>query len=227
VLGRRASDLRERMDEPDCDRLLLRNTYAQFALVNRMVTGWDRLFRRYLAPRLAPGSSVLDVGCGGGDLARRLVAWSGSRGVPLTVTAIDPDPRALAFAREQTAAGPGAAIEYLLADAEELAAAGRRFDCVISNHLLHHLPAGELPRFLEVSGELSRSLALHNDLRRHGAAWLAFSLTRPLFRRSYIVEDGLRSIRRAFTPAELRVLCPDGWRVESLAPFRTLAILER
>jgi 2-polyprenyl-3-methyl-5-hydroxy-6-metoxy-1,4-benzoquinol methylase len=227
VLGQRASDLRERMDEPDCDPLLLRNTYAQFALVNRVVTGWERLFRRYLAPRLVPGSSVLDVGCGGGDLARRLAAWSERRGVPLLVTAIDPDPRALAFAREQASAGSGTAIEYLRGDAEQLAATGRRFDCVISNHLLHHLPAEELPRFLEVSGELSRSLVLHNDLRRHGAAWLAFSLTRPLFRRSYIVEDGLRSIRRAFTPAELRALVPDGWRVTSAAPFRTLAILER
>jgi 2-polyprenyl-3-methyl-5-hydroxy-6-metoxy-1,4-benzoquinol methylase len=227
VLGRRASALRERMDEPDCDPLLLRNTYAQFDLVNRMVAGWERLFRRYLAPRLTAGSSVLDVGCGGGDLARRLAAWGERRGVPLRVTAIDPDPRALAFARAQPAAGTGAGIEYLRADAEALAATGRRFDCVISNHLLHHLPAGSLARFLQVSGELSRSLALHNDLSRHGAAWLAFSLTRPFFRRSYIVEDGLRSIRRSFTPTELRALVPDGWRVEAMAPFRTLAILER
>lgn len=222
MLGKRASELRERMDEPDCDPLRLQNTYAQFALVNRLVSGWDGIFRRYLGPRLSTGSNVLDVGCGGGDLARSLARWGERRGTPLRITAIDPDPRALAFAKTRPVAG----VEYLGVDAEKLAADGHRFDCVISNHVLHHLPADRLPGFLEVSAELATGLALHNDLRRHGAAWLAFSLTRPFFLRSFIVEDGLRSIRRAFTADELRELLPPGWRVDTLAPFRNLVVLE-
>lgn len=210
------------MDDPDCDPVRLHNTYVQFALVNRLVSGWERVFRRYLAPRLARGSTVLDVGCGGGDLARRLARWGERRGTPLRITAVDPDPRALAFARTRPVAG----VRYLEVDAEELANDGRRFDCVISNHVLHHLPADRITGFLELSGQLSAGLALHNDLRRHAAAWLAFSLTRPFFLRSFIVEDGLRSIRRSFTPDELRDLLPSGWRVDTLAPFRNLVVRE-
>ncbi|MEX2541163.1 MAG: methyltransferase domain-containing protein [Trueperaceae bacterium] len=222
MLGERAGELRERMDDPDCDPVRLHNTYVQFALVNRLVSGWERVFRRYLAPRLARGSTVLDVGCGGGDLARRLARWGERRGTPLRITAVDPDPRALAFARTRPVAG----VRYLEVDAEELANDGRRFDCVISNHVLHHLPADRITGFLELSGQLSAGLALHNDLRRHAAAWLAFSLTRPFFLRSFIVEDGLRSIRRSFTPDELRDLLPSGWRVDTLAPFRNLVVRE-
>jgi 2-polyprenyl-3-methyl-5-hydroxy-6-metoxy-1,4-benzoquinol methylase len=224
MLVRRASDLRERMDEPDCDPARLRNTYAQFELVNRLMTGWRRAFLRYLSPRLVAGSTLLDLGCGGGDLARSFARWGEKRGAPLRITAIDPDPRALAFAVSRP---PVAGVEYLRCDAEALARTGRRFDCVVSNHVLHHLSADEVTGFLQLSGALARQVALHSDVRRHPGAWLAFGLVKPLFRDSFIVEDGLRSIRRAFTPDELRALLPSGWRHEAAAPFRNLAVLER
>lgn len=224
MLHERASELRERMDAPDCDQELLSNTYAQFATVNRLLSGWGRAFRLHLAPRLTAGSTLLDVGCGGGDLARRIARWGISRGEPLHVTAIDPDPRALAFATSQP---PVEGVEYRSCSAQELAERGDSFDCVISNHVLHHLDDEEVSDFLEVSASLTRRVALHNDLRREPVAWFAFALTRPLFRRSFIVDDGLRSIRRSFTPAELEELLPSGWRLERLAPFRQLVLLER
>ena len=211
------------MDDPHCDPELLRNTYAQFALVNRWLTGWRRVFEQIIRPRLEPGATLLDVGCGGGDLAREFVRWSKLAGVPLGITGIDPDPRALEFARSAEDEG----VEFLAQTAQQLVGSGRRFDFVVSNHLLHHLDEEALPGFLSVTAELGRRAVLHNDLRRHPAALMAFSLTRPLFSGSYIVEDGLRSIRRSYTPAELRGFLPDGWRLESLAPFRNLLVFER
>ena len=212
------------MDEPDCDPVRLRNTYAQFARVNRWLSGWRKVFERLLEPRLTPGASLLDIGCGGGDLARSLRRWSMAAGSPLEITAVDPDPRALAFAAQRTAPGE---ISYLQLTAEELLERGGRFDFVVSNHLIHHLEESRLHAFLEASERLGRRLVVHNDLRRHPAALLAFALTGPLFPRSYIVEDGLRSIRRSYTPVELRSLLPSGWRHETLAPFRNLLVFER
>ncbi|MEX2534814.1 MAG: methyltransferase domain-containing protein [Trueperaceae bacterium] len=223
MLQKRATDLPEQMDDPNCDPLWLRNTYAQFALINRMVSGWERVFRRYLAPGLEPGCTILDVGCGGGDLSRNLARWAIAARQPVRVTGIDPDPRALEFARSRRQVE---GVEYLQATAEELLSRGRHFDYVVSNHLLHHLPEECLSGFLDTTALLSRRIAVHNDLRRHPAAWLAFGLTRPLFRNSFIVEDGLRSIRRSFTSAELRAVAPAGWRVERLSPFRNLALFE-
>lgn len=224
MLDRRESELRERMDDPHCDPERLRNTYAQFEVVNRWVTGWRRAYERLLRPRLRHGSTLLDVGCGGGYLSRSLARWSSRAGVPLKVTGIDPDPRALDFAARHTVPGE---VEYLRTTAEELADAGRRFDFVVSNHLLHHLNEEELPAFLNSTAALAQRSVVHNDLRRHPAALLAFALTRPLFRRSYIVEDGLRSIRRSYTAVELRDRLPAGWQLEVLVPFRNLLVLER
>lgn len=222
-LRHRSRRLRERMDDASCDPDLLRNTYAQFVIVNQLVSGWRRVFRHYLLPLAGRRATLLDIGCGGGDLVRRLALWASEAGVALELTGIDPDPRALAYARSQPNP-PG--VRFLGVGAEELAARGDRFDFVTSNHLLHHLDEAQLGPLLEASARLARVRVVHNDIRRSDLALLAFALTRPFFRRSFITEDGLRSIRRSFTQAELAERAPLGWRVERLVPFRNLLLLD-
>ncbi|MEJ2287239.1 MAG: methyltransferase domain-containing protein [Deinococcales bacterium] len=221
LLRRRATALREAMDDPGCDAARLRATYAQFARVNRWLAGWSAVFERWLKPRARPGATLLDVGCGGGDVARSLAYWSAEAGVPLAITAVDPDERALDFARSHPTP-PG--VHFRRASMEELVAEGCGYDFVISNHVLHHLDEAELPRFLEASAALTRGLAVHNDLRRSDLALLAFAPLRVVFHGSFIVPDGLRSIRRAYRIDELRALAPQGWRVVRWAPFRTLVV---
>ncbi|GAB14140.1 putative methyltransferase [Arthrobacter globiformis NBRC 12137] len=96
VLGLRDTDAVEDMDRPDCDPDRLRRTYQQFALVNRVVSGWHRLYRTRVRPQVAGmgAATVLDVGCGGGDLAVMLARWASKDGIQLHVTGIDPDERA-------------------------------------------------------------------------------------------------------------------------------------
>lgn len=230
LLRRRAEGLRERMDDPDCDPARLRRTYAQFAVLNRLLAGWDRVWARRLRPvalaavRARGRATLLDVGCGGGDLARALAARAAREGLPLRVTGLDPDARALAYAR--TRATPPT-VRYRAGRAEDLVATGERFDLVVSNHVVHHLPSDAVPAFLGTTGRLARRLALHNDLRRDPLALPAFAAFSLPFRGSFIAEDGFRSIRRAFTREEAAALAPPPWRIEPLRPFRHLWILER
>lgn len=209
------------MDDPGCDIERLRATYQRLAAVNRWLSGWRAVYRRWLRPRARAGDTLLDMGCGGGDVAARLMAWSAADGIPLRVMAADPDARATAFARERRRL-PGLTVRC--ASASELLEEGLRFDFVISNHVLHHLDEGELAAFLDTSARLARRLAVHNDLRRNDLALLAFAPLRLAFPRSFVVPDGLRSIRRAYLPAELRALAPSGWHQETLAPFRSLLL---
>lgn len=222
-LRRRAADLRERMDDPGCDPETLQRTYAQFAVLNQLLAGWREAWHELLVPaaRVAGAGDraarLLDVGCGGGDLARRLAAWAARDGVPLEIVAIDPDPRALAYARSR-ATPP--TVAYRAVGADALAAEGAHFDLVVSNHVLHHLDEDRVAPFLRVSDTLARRLVLHNDLRRTPWALPAFAAFSLPFRGSFIREDGFRSIRRAYTPAELRPLLPTGWRVRPFGRFR-------
>lgn len=222
-LARRDLELQELMDDPGCDPVALRRTYDQFGLVNRLVAGWRRRYRRDLRPLLSPEreSTLLDVGCGTGDVARSLAGWAARDGLRLTVTAVDPDPRAYAYAVES--AGPGTPVEFRCCASADLVAEGRRFDVVVSNHLLHHLDEAELAALLADSAVLARRFVLHNDLTRSPIAYAAYGpVGRLAGPGSFLRTDGLRSLRRSYRPAELAAVVPTGWRVQRAFPFRLL-----
>jgi 2-polyprenyl-3-methyl-5-hydroxy-6-metoxy-1,4-benzoquinol methylase len=219
-LARRDTGALELMDDPDCDLRLLERTYDQFGPVNRLVSGWRRLYVSTLRPVLAAssGPTLLDVGFGAGDIPRRLAAWARRDGLDLAVTAIDPDPRAAAYVGRAPAGG----VEFREATSADLVAEGRTYDVVVSNHLLHHLDPAALQRLLADSEQLAGRLALHNDLRRSAVAHGAYAVaTRPLARSSFLHADGLLSIRRSYRPDELADVRA-GWTVRGAAPFRLL-----
>jgi len=216
----------EEMDRPGCDPAKLDRTYAQFAVVNRAVAGWRGIYRTHLRPVLSPAkvTTLLDIGCGGGDVPVLLAAWAAGDGLRLEITAIDPDRRAFEFALRR---GRVDGVTFRQASTAELAAEGQHFDVVVSNHVLHHLDEAELPQFLAESALVSRGIVLHNDIRRSPAAFALFYAASWPFPGSYIREDGLTSIRRSYTTAELRAAAPPGWSVTPRPPFRNLLTLNR
>ncbi|MDQ0144386.1 2-polyprenyl-3-methyl-5-hydroxy-6-metoxy-1,4-benzoquinol methylase [Pseudarthrobacter niigatensis] len=219
LLRTRAAGAVEQMDRADCDARLLDNTYRQFWVINRVLSGWRRLYRTELRTAAASQQrplTVLDIGSGGGDLAVMLARWAERDGRPIHVTGIDPDPRAAAFARRRPAI-PG--VDFRQAHSGDLVREGARFDVVISNHVLHHLDRAELRQLLSDSEILATRKALHNDLIRSPAAFALFSVAALPFRKSYIRGDGLTSIRRSYTPAELAASAPPGWSVERPSAF--------
>jgi ubiquinone/menaquinone biosynthesis C-methylase UbiE len=106
--------------------------------------GTERAFRDKLVElaRLAPGESVLDVGCGTGTLAiaaRRRVGSAGK------VNGIDPSPEMIARARKKTLKAR-VEVVFETAVAESLPFPQATFDAVLSTAMLHHLPDQEARR---------------------------------------------------------------------------------
>lgn len=112
---------------------------AGYDLMMWLITlGRERAFREKVLnlAELAPGESVLDIGCGTGTLtvaAKRLVGNAGS------ANGIDASPEMIARARAKSRkAGLDATFET--AAAEALPFPDARFDVVLSSMMLHHLP---------------------------------------------------------------------------------------
>ncbi|WP_434992481.1 class I SAM-dependent methyltransferase [Arthrobacter sp. Ld5] len=218
----------EEMDRPDCDPVRLDRTYAQFGLVNAVVSGWRRTYASLLRPAFSRDrtNTLLDIGAGGGDLPRALARWARRDGFRLEVTAIDPDERAHAFATSRPAL-PG--LSFRRALSSELVAEGAEFDAVVSNHVLHHLDPGAFDGLLDDSERLARTVAVHSDIARHPLGYALFSVGTLPLPGSYIRQDGLTSIRRSWTPDELRAATHGRapWTVRTAVPFINLLVLDR
>ena len=212
----------EEMDRADADPATLRRTYAAFWPVNWCFSRPGQLYAEFVRPHLAHGrtGTVLDVGSGGGDIAAYLARRADRDGYSLRVTGVDPNPAAHAFA---AATHPD--VEFRRATSTDLVAEGARFDVVLSNHVLHHLTPAEFEALLRDSEELAVHAAVHADLRRSAVAYALFAVAAlPFAVRTFIRRDGLTSLRRSYSPSELRAVARAGWSVETRAPFRNLLV---
>ena len=165
---------------------------------------------------------ILDVGCGGGDMLRRVERWAAGHGIRVRLTGIDLNPYSAAAARE--AGSKEERIEWLTGDAFSYPQS-ERVDVVISSLFTHHLSDAEVVHFLqwmEARGELGWFI---NDLHRQPAPYHLFRLLSRVARwHRFVQHDGPLSIRRSFDRPDWERLCAQaeiqGARIEAFRPAR-------
>jgi SAM-dependent methyltransferase len=177
------------VSEPEALRSL-----ADLRFVNRWLGGGEALLTglRPLLRGRRP-ENLLDVGCGSADLPALL-----ERTFPGLVT-IGVDLKPLHLLQAPTG------IRRVAADVFSLPFRDRSFDLVTASLFLHHFEADQVPAVLRALARVARRAVIVNDLRRSGALHRFGRIGFPiLFRSPVTVEDALISVRRGFTPSELR-----------------------
>src|SRR5213594_1568777 len=155
-----------------------------------------------------PGGDALvavDVGGGHAAFGVRLVDWARGARRAIRVVVVDRDVETLALARRACAAYPE--ISLVVADATALPLREGAADVVTSALTLHHLEPDAAVASLREMAAAARRAVIVNDLLRTrlalGLVWLATRLLRchPISR-----HDGLLSVRRAYSAAQLAAL---------------------
>lgn len=113
------------------ERFRLNELVSQIAFGGRRGRVYQRIVR---LAGVRPGDSVLDVGCSGGYLARRLAAAAGPSG---RVTGVDPSAAAIGYARRRAAG----TITFTVGVAQDLPLPDSSFDVVTCTLAMHHVPA--------------------------------------------------------------------------------------
>jgi SAM-dependent methyltransferase len=148
---------------------------------------------------------ILDVGAGGGGFARRLVRWARRHGRGIYVLALDRDGDTTRMAVGATAPFPEIAI--VRADACALPVRAGSVDLVVCALTLHHLDAETAPAALAEMAAAARLGFIVNDLWRSrlslALVWLATRLSGCHWISRH---DGPLSVRRSYTPVEIRAL---------------------
>ena len=192
-------------------------------MINSLISRWKFIYDHHIRPACENSSktyTLLDIGFGGGDLPIKISRWAKNDRLNLDITAIETDSRACEYVEKIETPSE---ITFRQISSTSLMEEGQTFDFIISNHLLHHLNETELLQLLREAKKMSKSLVLFNDIERSDLGYLLFNiLSRPIFRSSFITEDGLTSIKRSYTTAELKEVVPDEWTVKRIFPYRLL-----
>jgi SAM-dependent methyltransferase len=203
----RRAQLTEKMDEP-CTREELRACLRDIARLNRWflavrpLLGW--LDALDLA-RFGEPVRILDVGCGYGDMLRKIERWAKARSIAVELTGIDLNADAVAIAGEAT---PGSSrIEWAAADVFAYVPQ-RRPHLVMSSLFTHHLSDGDVVRFVQWMEAQALGGWFVNDLSRNTVPYHLLRLFAKVMRLHPFVQfDGPVSIARAFVPADWQAMC--------------------
>jgi len=222
------------MDDPRASPDELRVNLEDLKRINERWGGHRSTFFA-LSPALSrwpPGRrlSILDVGCGGGDLLVALARECRARGITAHLVGVDCSPGILEIARGATSGFTE--IRLLLADALQLPFAEKSFDFVLCSLVLHHVAPDNSAKFLRGLGALCREGVIISDLRRGRLEYVLTLLFTRLFTRGRMSRsDGPLSVLRALTLKEARELTlAAGWThpvVRKCFPLRLLLMDRR
>ena len=147
-------------------------------------------------------TSIVDVGCGHGDMLRKIVGWAARRRIVVELTGVDADPRAVRAAAADTGGETG--IRFVASDVFSYAPPGG-IDIVISGLFAHHLDDAALVRFVGWMEKASRIGWFVNDLHRHPIPYVVFrAWSRAAGWHRFVQHDGPVSISRAFDTEDWR-----------------------
>ncbi|MGH7585373.1 MAG: methyltransferase domain-containing protein [Gemmatimonadales bacterium] len=196
---------RELLDDPRADPTQVAESLRNIVRSNRWFGGRSALrwaLGRVLRP-VAPGAelSLLDLGTGAGDLPRDLAVVARRHSVALRPVGLELNATA---ARIAAVAG----VPTILGSAIALPVRDRSVDIVTISQLLHHLDEDRAVELLRAATRVARRAVIVADLERSGLACAAFRVGALALRFDPGTRaDGITSIARGFSPAELVALC--------------------
>ncbi|MFI5087987.1 MAG: methyltransferase domain-containing protein [Terriglobales bacterium] len=178
----------------------VQQTLSDLRRINRWFGGISttrRMLEQVVARIRKPSSdrgeiTLLDVGAGSGD-----VSLTAARQIrppaQIRVTLMDRMPAHLPRNGTGTVAGDALALPFL----------DNSFDLVTCSLLVHHLEREQIVQFVNQALRVARVAVLLNDLRREPLHLALMYAGYPIFSR-LTLHDGIASVRRAYTPQELK-----------------------
>jgi len=186
----------EILDSSACPPLEVAASLEDLCRINRWFGGvatTRSLIERVAAKTGQKHFSLLEVASGLGEVPSLAAQRLARKGISLEITDLD---RFASHLRHGHRA--------LVADALALPFRDGSFDMVSCSLFAHHLDPAQLAAFAAEATRVSRRAVLINDLIRHPLHLLLVYAGFPLMRSDVSRADGVASVRRAYTPEEMR-----------------------
>jgi 2-polyprenyl-3-methyl-5-hydroxy-6-metoxy-1,4-benzoquinol methylase len=195
----------EQMDDFTVQGDLLTETLDQLARINKYLggnqitmNGLKKILKGH--PTDKP-LTIVDMGCGNGDLLRCIAEYGKKVGYDFRLIGIDANAHTVAYARKLSGNYKELSFQQLDVFSEEFQKL--EYDLVLATLFLHHFSEEEIVTLLQSVMKTATVGMVVNDLHRNALAYFLFRLLGLFIRNPMTREDGLISIRKAFKREDL------------------------
>ena len=185
--------------------VILYNTLDTLASINKWlggnnvtINGLKKVLENH--PKNEP-ITIIDLGCGGGDILRRISSYGKKEGYTFRLLGIDANKDAMFYARHLSKNYHD--ISFIDCDIFSEEFDTLQYDLVLSTLFLHHFKEEQIIDILSKAKNKAKLGIIVNDLHRHHLAYYLFKLVCLTIKNRMIIEDGLTSILRGFKREEL------------------------
>lgn len=194
----------EIMDDLNSGGPLMDQTLKELELINKWLGGnyvtVDGI--KKLTPSHQKTLTIVDLGCGSGDILKIIATWARSSGIEAKLIGIDANPHVISFAEKNTLDFPEIefrCINILSNEFKEIEA-----DIFTATLFTHHFDEPELAGLLKQLHDQARLGVVINDIHRHWFAYYSIKwLTSWLSKSSMVKNDAAVSVLRAFKKREI------------------------
>lgn len=196
----------EIMDDFSLEGEELRDALDKIAKINQLLGG-NKLtlngLKRFLTPNLKNEAiTIVDVGCGNGDMLRNIADYGRDNGYIFNLIGIDANAFTVNHAVQLSSKYNN--ITYLCEDVFKMNFEKLNCDVVLCTLTLHHFKEDSIIDILTIFKRFSKRGIVINDLQRSAVAYRLFQLLCVTFGLNKMSrEDGLTSILRGFKKQEL------------------------
>jgi 2-polyprenyl-3-methyl-5-hydroxy-6-metoxy-1,4-benzoquinol methylase len=193
------------MDDFAMEGEVLRDALDKIASINKLLGGNTVTLEgveRLLSGETDREISILDVGCGNGDMLRVLANYARKKGLRFQLSGLDANEFTIGHARKLSSGYDN--ISYVCADIFEEIKQERVYDVILCTLTLHHFKDEALLQLMEGFIRKANLGIVVNDLHRSAVAYYLFKLICFVFGlNSMSRDDGLTSILRGFKHQDL------------------------
>ena len=201
------SEETELMDDLDCDGEVVDQTLRELDVINRKLGGnFISIQGLKELVKLAGNQesiTLIDLGCGGGDILIFMAKWARKNQVNLKLIGIDANPNIIGYAENHCKDFPEISFQSLDIFSKEFQSL--KFDIVHSSLFTHHFSSEELIRLFTALSKQATIGMIINDLHRHWLAFYSIKLITSIFSISEMVRnDACISVARCFIRSEVK-----------------------
>jgi len=202
----------EIMDDLQCSGEVVDQTLRELEVINTWlggnqvtINGLEKLLNLIST---SEEITIIDVGCGGGDMLRLIDRWAKRKNKKVKLIGIDANPNIIDFAKNNLSDFPH--IEFKAIDIFSPEFQSIKCDVVIGTLFFHHFDQEQLGSFFAELKKQVRIGIVINDIHRHTLAYYSIKMLTGLFSKSAMVKfDAPLSVLRAFTKNELMEILSD------------------